>query len=635
MIRCYNCMSEFSDEYDMCPFCGTERGVGQKELYFLGLGTVIQDRYEIGMSCGSGGFGITYIAWDRTLAKKVAIKEYYPVGLVNRIPGEKEIIIYSGNRQKEFFKGKQRFLEEAQNMAKFNTHQNIVNVYDFFEENLTAYIVMEFLDGITYKEYMKHLDGPVDIESAIEITNAVLEALSEVHRSGILHRDISPDNVFMTKDGKVNLIDFGAARFSSTEEEVTRSIILKPGFAPPEQYQAKSKQGPWTDIYAVGAMLYRAVTGRVPDESVNRTEQDTLVEPRKFNANISQNLNNVILRAMALQPELRFKDTREFESALNGNGTVKDVRKELKRRQNMRKVSIIFTVFTVVLGILICLSVLQKKKSDAGVLEETNISLWVQIPNERTKEEMELIYKAALTEFSSTYPQVTLSVEYIPEDEYSERILNAQSSDSLPTVFESTNISEEQLTKADDVDCILKYLSMDEYYFLSDYKKYFPEGEKIPTSFSIPVVYINSVLTKADDTATKLLDAGKVVYSDAEGAIAGFLDGNEECLIGEISEYGAVQEKLAGIYRIEILYDTDEVLFCDCYSVYSGATRKEKDAGIQLIVLLLSETSQDVRYVQNGSFLPINKKVFEAYLDVNREFDDLKYVINEMMVKGE
>ena len=158
-----------------------------------------------------------------------------------------------------------RFLAEARNMAMFNTHPNIVNVYEFFEENNTAYIAMEFLKGMSFKQYIAAQGGKIGWQTAVSVVLSVLDGLKEIHRAKIIHRDVSPDNIFLvpTDDGKdyrIKLIDFGAARFASGEEEKTLSIILKPGYAPPEQYRSKSRQGPWTDLYAVGAVLYRAIT---------------------------------------------------------------------------------------------------------------------------------------------------------------------------------------------------------------------------------------------------------------------------------------------------------------------------------------------------------------------------------------
>ena len=211
------------------------------------------------------------------LNETVAIKEYFPAGFVNRVPGETDVIKFPGEKGERFEEGKEKFLNEARNTAKFSDNPNIVNVYDFFEANNTAYMVMEYLEGILLKDYIKQNSGKLDVKSSLEITNKVLDGLKEVHKAGIIHRDISPDNIMLTTDNKVKLFDFGAARFSSTEQESTYSIIIKQGYAPPEQYRSKSKQGPYTDIYAVGAMLYSMLTGKIPEESVDRQIEDTLL----------------------------------------------------------------------------------------------------------------------------------------------------------------------------------------------------------------------------------------------------------------------------------------------------------------------------------------------------------------------
>ena len=192
IIRCLQCMQEYDSQYDICPYCGSEKEIRQKDLYYLSPGTMLKGRYEVGASIGGGGFGLIYKAWDYTLAKIVAIKEYYPTGIVNRVPGEKEVIVYSGCREREYTIGKVRFLEEARTIAKYNTHDNIVNIYDFFEENNTAYMVMEFLDGMNFREYLKKREnGRVSVQEALKVLHPVLVALAEVHKSNILHRDIA------------------------------------------------------------------------------------------------------------------------------------------------------------------------------------------------------------------------------------------------------------------------------------------------------------------------------------------------------------------------------------------------------------------------------------------------------------
>ena len=254
MKRCFNCMNTYAEEYEVCPHCGYVHSAQPKEAFHLYPGTVLHKRYVVGATVGIGGFGITYRAWDQALDKQVAVKEYFPNGVVNRVPGNPEVIVFSEEATGEFQKGRVRFLAEAENMARFNAHPNIVDVYDFFEENHTAYIVMEFLDGLSFKQYLSLYDGVIPWQKAVEIVNPVLKALKEIHKKKIVHRDISPDNIYILPlDSQlehfvVKVIDFGAARLSDGEEEKTLSIILKPGFAPPEQYE---KNGISADVIVV------------------------------------------------------------------------------------------------------------------------------------------------------------------------------------------------------------------------------------------------------------------------------------------------------------------------------------------------------------------------------------------------
>lgn len=676
MIRCYSCMREYEDVYDMCPFCGHTQEEPPKELYFLQPGSVIAERYLVGASIGSGGFGITYKAWDTVLGKVVAVKEYYPAGLVNRIPGEKRVIIYSGSRERECANGMVRFLEEARNMAKFNTHPHIINVYDFFQENNTAYIIMEFLDGENYKEYIKHSGGRVSVEKALEVTEAVLEALKEVHKSGILHRDISPDNIFICKDGAIKLIDFGAARFSSTEDVRTRSVILKPGFAPPEQYQTKSRQGPWTDIYAVGATLYRAITGNVPEESVNRVEEDQLTDPKKFCPEITQNLNNVILRAMALLPELRFQTTSEFLDALHSNDNIKDVRKELAFRKKRRLISIALLTAAVLVGAVACFRVLRQKKEAAAVLEEAEISIWIPAPEGTSPSGEQFLFEDAIAQFMTDYPQITVNITCMEREEYDAALAEALKEGTLPTLFESSGVGEEDFDRLAEVTRVFRFFEEDFYYFFDQYKTYFPSGKQLPLAFTVPVAYYNTLLKEEGQSAGDLLAEGKALltpenvftgynlYSQkepvrqltdakemeeacawAEACCGGklsqdgekqFLDSQAACILADSSLYNEVQQAMAGIYEMEFLSGKGVVgSFQDCYSINKEASEAEKAAAVQVLVYLLTDTAQDIRYVQNGDALPLNKSVYKAYVEVNTEFAGLESCFDTITFAGE
>ena len=323
-FRCMGCMEEFDDNLTECPYCGFIKGTPADELYHLQPESILADRYIIGKVLGFGGFGITYIAWDSLLEKKVAIKEYLPSDFATRVPGQSQVSVYGGERAEQFDAGLKSFIEEAQRLAKFESIDGIVKIFDSFIENDTAYIIMEFLDGRTLKSILKE-KKKIPYQEAIGYILPVLNALSEVHKSGIIHRDIAPDNIFVSKDGKVSLIDFGAARYATTLHSKSLSVILKPGYAPEEQYRTRGNQGPWSDVYAIAATLYRAITGIVPEESLERTTQDNLKEPSKLGVDLPKSLENAIMNALNIKAEDRIQSAKEFADALAGEVEVERV----------------------------------------------------------------------------------------------------------------------------------------------------------------------------------------------------------------------------------------------------------------------------------------------------------------------
>ncbi|MBP3620543.1 MAG: serine/threonine protein kinase [Lachnospiraceae bacterium] len=282
----------------------TNKFTEDKSVY-LPEGTVLKERYKIVEVIGVGGFGVTYKAKDNVLAAEVAIKEYYPVGVVNRIVDDVNISLFTETQRVEFSHGKIRFLKEAQDLAKFNKSSSIVSVYDFFEENNTAYMVMEYLEGCTLKDYLES-KKQIDDEMMVQVTFSVMEALESIHNAGLIHRDISPDNIFICNDSKVKLIDFGAAKQDMHGENKTVSVVLKYGYAPIEQYSKKSDIGPWTDIYALGATMYKMVTGVNPEEATSRVVEDTMKEPRDLRGNMPEYINDVIMKAMAVKYTERY-----------------------------------------------------------------------------------------------------------------------------------------------------------------------------------------------------------------------------------------------------------------------------------------------------------------------------------------
>ena len=575
MIRCLNCMEIFDEVYGVCPHCGFIPGSPPKEAYHLFPGTVLRGRYIVGTTVGFGGFGITYRAWDKTLDKMVAIKEFYPNGLVNRVPGEKTVIIYSGNRANEFENGKIRFLAEARNMAMFNTHPNIVNVYEFFEENNTAYIAMEFLKGMSFKQYIAAQGGKIGWQTAVSVVLSVLDGLKEIHRAKIIHRDVSPDNIFLvpTDDGKdyrIKLIDFGAARFASGEEEKTLSIILKPGYAPPEQYRSKSRQGPWTDLYAVGAVLYRAITGIMPEESVNRMVEDHLKPPIEIVPEVPQYLSDSIMRAMALNQELRFQNVDQFREAIQNKAKVRSVSGELKRRKTIRGVSIAGICLVVLAASAVCVQIYRGKQQ---ALYNIEAQLTVSMPDLNGEKEEQVqaagvlgsegetqdgrayelvssddMLAQMLKEYQGSFQKVEVEAgRCVSREAYGEALSEEISSGSLPSVFESTGIGPEdkELWEAlGSLEAAYEAVDEKEYYFLGDeafQEAFGQEKKQMPVSFSAPVLYVNTYLMPEDAIPDDIRSVDQLV--DGDGKISYCVSSREREMYREA--FGVPQEELS------------------------------------------------------------------------------------------
>lgn len=312
---CLGCMEEYDGSFEVCPFCGYIQGTPAKEAYHITPGVVIKGRYKVGRVLGSGGFGITYIGYDLVLQKKVAIKEYLPTEFATRMPNQTNVTVYAGEKEEQFLAGMKKSLDEAKRLAEFQQTPGITQVFDFFEENNTAYIVMELLEGETLKDKLKR-DGNMTVEEALPIVLAVIGALKAVHARNIIHRDIAPDNIYLLKNGEVKLLDFGASRQVTTTHSKSLTVILKLGYAPVEQYQSGGNQGPWTDVYALAATFYKMITGRRPPESPERRMKDTLKEPSKLGVTIDKNIENALMNALHVRIEDRTKTAEEFENAL-------------------------------------------------------------------------------------------------------------------------------------------------------------------------------------------------------------------------------------------------------------------------------------------------------------------------------
>ena len=230
--------------------------------------------------------------------------------------------VISGSRQEEFSYGQERFQEEARILAKFMGQPGIAGVTDYFDENGTSYFVMDYIEGISFKTYIAGAGGKVSVQEALDVMIPVLRALTAVHGEGLIHRDVTPDNIYITKDGNVKLLDFGSARYSLGDKSKSLDVILKVGYAPKEQYIRRGRQGPYTDVYSCAACLYGAITGYLPPESLERLDHDTLVPPSKAGVEIPLYLERAILKGLAVQPEDRFQTAGEFLEALESQQVV-------------------------------------------------------------------------------------------------------------------------------------------------------------------------------------------------------------------------------------------------------------------------------------------------------------------------
>lgn len=297
-----------------CGYCGSERLTKQEMGNALPLRSILNGRYLVGRILGAGGFGITYLGYDLVNTRRIAIKEFMPDGLVSRTPGQTTVQI-TGDGE-EFADSRQRFLDEARIIYRYRKNPHILQVYSLFEENATAYYAMEFLEGSDLKHFLKQNGGRISWESLMPIAMQVIDALTVLHRDGVVHRDISPDNIFLSPQGKATLIDFGAARLFVAQRQLT--VILKRKYAPIEQYQSKGKQGPWTDIYALAATMYHALTGILPPEATARAYRDEIRTFRQCGITLEPGVEKAIYRALRVEPEERYQSIVDFKNDLLG-----------------------------------------------------------------------------------------------------------------------------------------------------------------------------------------------------------------------------------------------------------------------------------------------------------------------------
>lgn len=313
MNLCIGCMHVL-DNSEECPYCHMRIKDYKPVPRHLLPGTVLADRYVLGKSLGSGNFGITYLAWDKILLVPVAVKEYYPADIVNRdIIRGTDLNVYI-NDKIEYDKKLNKFNKEARCLARFSNLDGIVSVQDFFYANNTAYIIMKYIEGDSIKKYVK-AKGKMDGQEVLRLMKPILGSLCKIHSTGLLHRDISPDNILYQEEEKLVLIDFGSARVQDVVEQKSMTVLFKRGFSPEEQYRPRGKQGPWSDVYAICATMYFMLTGKVPLDAIERMAGENLKSLVDMpDINIPIKAKEAIMKGLNIRASERYQTVSDLMS---------------------------------------------------------------------------------------------------------------------------------------------------------------------------------------------------------------------------------------------------------------------------------------------------------------------------------
>ena len=527
---CMNCFS-VKGPYEVCRYCGYVEGTPPEQPHYLRPGTVLKGHFIVGTAIGVGGFGITYKCYDATLGVIVAIKEFFPVGLVNRSPGEMKVGLLSGEKEKQYKNQIKRFLMEAQSIAQFGKANDIVNVFDYFEENNTAYIVMEYIDGVLLKDYLEK-QGALSPDIAMTIIEPVVEALKKIHASGIIHRDISPDNIFIAGEDTVKVFDFGAAILNDESGVKEGEKVIKVGYSAPEQYRDSAGQGYFTDIYSIGAILYQMITGQKPIESTEREYKDELKSPLELGFDIEPNLDRAIMEALAVQPALRFQGIQQFDDAINGKRKAEYPKVKLRIRKRKRiMVACMSLLALAAIGVGGLFFNNKIKHSDklynenAKIEKATDIVVWVD--NDKMKDTVEKTVSRANMKVKSAVkstktsdggqftkeqkaenPKITVEVKNISDKNSGYKDMDAalkaakDGKEKYPDMIQTddiTDITSGEKKMVSLKDNVYAMLNLRDYSYMSAYSKYYPDMKQMPTSFDIVLMYaLKDIQTSRD-----------------------------------------------------------------------------------------------------------------------------------------
>ena len=393
-IQCFQPLNGAS----VCPHCGFDQTTYQPEPHILPVGTILHGRYTVGMALGEGGFGITYAGFDSSLDRRVAIKEFFPGSAVWRDAKTSTVVSCNSSRiQREIFETeKQKSIGEAKSLAQLDDIDAVVRVLDFFEENNTAYIIMEFVEGVTLKNYAKQQPELLSVKQALSLLLPVLRAVETIHGRGFVHRDISPDNIMINKKEEAKLLDFGAVKtVTDAEGSATEHPVVKRGFSPIELYTTTGRIGPWSDVYSTCATIYYLVTGKIPDEPVVRMNNDHDLS-KYLSDKVNLQMKSVLMKGLALSPEQRYQNMGELIADLiSAVNSQKEPKPEPVPKKSKTKPVLIGFLLFAVLATAAVFYLLHSR--------QTNNS------TETTKEASEAVYRAGDSIQMGRYPQTRVT----------------------------------------------------------------------------------------------------------------------------------------------------------------------------------------------------------------------------------
>jgi len=656
---CKNCFKEVENGI-RCPHCNFLDGDTPKEAQALLPGTILVDgenEYMIGGLLGAGGFGMVYKSLDLKTNEIVAIKELFPGMLVTRIPGEKDVLTVSDDENTlDLWETEQkRFHDEAMETANIASHfyrrtKAVMKFCKYFTANDTGYMVTEYLEGKTLSAIMDGLNNqPLEYDESMRIIREVLIAVQCIHSADILHLDINPENIFVCDDGQVKLIDYGSAK-SQRNLGNDYEPVLKPGYAPPEQYISLEETKEFSDIYAIGATLYFMLTAKKPIESTNKlnetvkTQEEDLYSPvEDSNKAVPKNISNAIWRAMAIDPRLRFQTAKKFLKALKGRSKIEPpLTYYRKRRKN------IFLGITSTFVVLILAGITAYFYVTNISLNPATFEVWlVSTGNPALDTQREAAFDEIINSFLNAHPDVELDVELriIPQESFASEVEDALRQ-GLPILFESNGIDENLLLSyALDLSSVASTVSS-RTHFLSDFSRLVPSRAQIPTGFKTSAIFINSTFVDFDEESVSDLPgllasmpvsvSAIAVYPGAESGFASafgstpfvdssaFFEGSAGAIFAYTSSFHSIQGVMAGRYRMLSLDINEVPASFGGFFAAVNSSGNENRAIMRLLEFILGEDGQDLIHIRNSSgFVPINIAALEIYQSVFTQFDSM------------